>query len=220
MSIIVAEKLTAFPDGEWVPAAPRVIREKLRNDPWSLALWLEAQSKPEGWAMGDRDQMASEIGWPVYRIRRAITGLRLAGLYLVERIQDAAGRWSTACRFVASLVASPQVTPKADSPKVGDPAGIPPVRESKRERHALRLPRLARPHDPATCPREAAGKPCRDCAAAAAERRPEKSSAATHPAPAPVAAVIAAALGATGTECEHGHLPGRCGQCRYRAARG
>jgi hypothetical protein len=178
MSIVVAEKLTSFPGGEWVPGVPREIREKLRNDPWSLALWIEAQSKPEGWTMGDRDQMARDIGWPVYRVRRALTGLRLAGLYLVERIQDAAGRWSTACRFVASLVASSQVTPKADIPKVGNPAGIPPSTEKKREtRRAM--------HSPRTCKREAAGLPCNKCAAAMAAEKAaaaEKSSGATHPA--------------------------------------
>jgi hypothetical protein len=216
MSIIVAEKLTAFPDGEWVPAAPRDIREKLRNDPWSLALWLEAQAKPEGWAMGDRDRMASDIGWPVYRIRRAITGLRLAGLYLVERIQDAAGRWSTACRFVASLVASPQVTPKADIPKVGNPAGIPPPRESKREGFTLRRA-VGRVHTRATCRREAAGLPCNQCAKdAAAEKVVEKPSTATHPASRPVADVLREEYG----ECEHGTLPQRCAFCRRRAAAG
>lgn len=185
MSVIVAEKLHTAPAGEFAPMLPADVRLALRNDPWALHLYAEAQSKPEGWAMGDRDRMAADMGWPVYRVRRAITGLRRAGLYLVERVQDLGGRWSTVCRFVASVTSavSAQVTPKADIPKDGLPTGTPPSRERKREGRTV--------HSPATCKREAAGLPCRQCATvAAAESRPENRCAPTHPAERPVADVL------------------------------
>jgi hypothetical protein len=183
MSITVADKITESPAGEFAPMAPAAIREALRGNSDALALWLEAQSKPVGWSLGNRDRMARDLGWTAYRIRRAIRDLRRAGLYLVERIQDAAGRWSTACRFIASLGASPQVTPKAGLPEVGNPAGIPPVREN-RERGG--------PHLPATCRREAAGLACRDCAAYVAEHSPRWPARAAAPTYRPAAEVLAA----------------------------
>jgi hypothetical protein len=158
---IVAEKVTSFPDGEWVPSVPRDVRLALRDDPWSLALWIEAQARPQGWQTGNRQQMAADMGWPVYRIRKAIAGLRRVGLYLVTRMQDAAGRWSTVCQLVARL-ASPQVAPEAHYPAAGRPAPIPPMSGSKRE--------SGRPaHSPITCARNAAGLACRDCGKAQRE---------------------------------------------------
>jgi hypothetical protein len=226
MSITVEKSPVVRADGEYTPQIPGEVWTRLTAPgihPKALAFYTWMQTKPCGWELGNREQMSNALGgtdkgWSVHIVRQCITSLKRVGLYLVDRVNDLAGHFVTTCR--ALTMPSSQVTPEVESEEAGPPADIPPLREKKRERHALRLPRLGKPHDPATCPREAAGKPCRDCAAAAAERRPEKSSAATHPAPAPVATVIAAALGATGTECEHGHLPGRCGQCRYRAARG
>jgi hypothetical protein len=215
---MVAEKITAAPAGEFAPMIPAQVWEDLKNSPSGLRLYAWMLQKPVGWDFGNREQMARDSGLKVGSVRTGIRDLIAAGYYIAERIQVEAGHWIRQCKIIAQRIVAGHT--EGSLPKVGDTAHIPPVRESKRERHAIRRPRLARPHDPAACPREAAGKPCRDCAAAAAERQPEKPSAATHPAPAPVAAVIAAALGATGTECEHGHLPGRCGQCRYRAARG
>lgn len=181
MSVIVAEKITRAPDGEWAPPVPRAIREALRGNSDALALWIEAQSKPAGWSMGTRERIADAIGWTRYRVRRAIAGLRAAGLYLVERVQDAGGRWSTACRFVASLPSS-QVRPKAGIPTAGIPAAIPPSTENKR----------GGPHQPATCYRERAGLPCRECAAYVAAQRvtPRWPAPAHHPSERPVADVL------------------------------
>lgn len=209
MSVIVAEKITAAPAGEFAPMVPREIREALRDNSPALALWTEAMSKPEGWLMGSRDRIAELMCWPVYRVRKAIRGLVDAGLYLVDRIQDAAGRFSTVCRFVASL-ASSQVTPKADIPKAGKPARTPPSRRIKREGRigggSL--------HSPQTCKREAAGLPCRQCAAvAAAAKLVEKPSTATLPASRPAADV----LRDEHDECEHGATPHRCAFCRRAA---
>jgi hypothetical protein len=216
MSITVAEKLTEAPAGEFAPMIPAQVWDDLKHSPSGLRLYAWLQQKPAGWEFGNRDQMARDSGLKVGSIRTGIRDLVAAGYYLVEHIQTEAGRWITQCKIVARRIVAGQT--EGSLREVGDAARIPPPREKKRERHALRPPRLARPHDPATCPREAAGKPCRHCAAAAAALVPEKPSAATHPAPAPVAAVIAAALGATGSECEHGALPGRCAFCRRRAA--
>lgn len=209
MTIIVAEKITRAPAGEWAPPVPRAIREALRSNSDALALWIEAQSKPAGWSMGTRERMADAMGWTRYRIRRAIGGLRAAGLYLVDRVQDAGGRWSTACRFVANLP-SLQVGPKAGLPDAGIPAAIPLSTESKR----------AAPHLPATCLREAAGLPCRDCAKYVAAQRIWKwpAAPATSPAARPVGDVLAAERRpardvAARVECEHGRRRVACLAC-------
>jgi hypothetical protein len=216
MSIVVAEKLTEAPAGGFAPMIPAQVWDDLKNSPSGLRLYAWMQQKPAGWEFGGRDQMARDSGLPVGSIRTGIRDLIAAGYYLAERVQIEAGRWITQCKIFAQRIVAGHT--EGSLREVGNPARIPPPREKKRERHALRSPRLPRPHDPATCPREAANQPCRDCAAAAAARKPEKPSAATHPAPPPVADVLAAALGETGTECEHGVLPGRCAFCRRRAA--
>ena len=215
MTITVAEKITRAPAGEFAPMLPRAIREALRFNSDALALWAEAQSNPLGWSMGDREVMAADMGWSVYRVRRAINGLIRAGLYVVEKLRDAAGRWSTVCRILATLGASPQVEPQADSPKVGHAADIPPARDRKREGP----PAGPVPHNPATCWREAAGLPCRWCAAyvAAAPRWPAKAPS-SAPASRPVAEVLAPQPMPTRpaverVECEHGRRAVACLAC-------
>jgi hypothetical protein len=225
MSITIEKSPVIREDHEFAPQVTAATRAALRQVHWSAGqLYMEVQSLPDGFALAD-EWLRARLGWTVNRLREAKHGLIMAGLYVWEDIHDAEGQLRRACRYLTNVIreaASPQVKPSGGVATVGQPPQIPPVREKKRERHGLRLPRLARPgapHDPATCPREAANQACRNCAAWVADHaQPEKPTAATHPAPRPVHEVIAVALGQTGTECEHGHLPSRCGNCRARAA--
>lgn len=206
MTIALAKSEIPRAVGEWAPAAPAHIRAALSDR--ALRVWLEVHARPDGWTFAARDVQAELFGMSTYGYRRALTELRRLGLYLVERIRDAGGRWSTQTTFLTS---SPQVTPKAGFPAVGTSAGIPPI---------TRMKRGAGEHTPATCRREAAGKSCRQCGKArrAAELQAVKADAAArrqaslmvlaeraNPTPAPA-------------ECEHGTIPTRCAYCRRAAS--
>lgn len=141
-------------DREFAPMAPEAFRRALT--PRALALYLEVQSRPPGWTFADRETEARRMGWTVYAYRKAITELRALGLFVVDKVRDAAGRWHTRSWFNST---SPQVTPEAGSQPKPRAGNVPSFLVSKEKRE--RGPRV--PHTPETCRREADNLPCSHC---------------------------------------------------------
>ena len=167
---------------------PGAIADALTDYPPALALWVYAQRQPTHWRFDDRGAIARALGWSLYRVRKAITKLIDAGLYIVTRERNAAGQFVTFCQFAVTAIGarrkpSPQVTPKVDPGSVRHPARKQLLRKSSRER---------------------------------ANRPPQQPEPPALWAPPPASERLALVLGQSGLECEHGALPGRCGICRRR----
>ena len=203
--ITIAKTPVTRRDDEFAPMVSAETRRLLRGvHPAATALYLEVQSLPDGFNPAD-EFLLRRLGWAPKMLRKAKTALIEAGLYVVERIRDAAGRWSTFCRYVTNRYGtrsgpSPQVKPSDPLPAAGQGSHIPPTTDKKREGGTLR------PHDPTTCYRNASNLPCRQCAEQYEDRKRVASSPTSVP---PSAADLLAAImakRAAETECDHGYV--------------
>jgi hypothetical protein len=214
MIIVTDDKTPNRAPGEYAPMLTAEVADLLRGAPsaaWTL--YVDAMSRPSGWQLTGR-QRAKELGLTEYKYRQGITWLVKVGLYLVDRVRDAMGRFTTWCRFLASPHPSPQVTPEAGLPEGGGPPRIPICREKKKRGGVMaRTERAA--HLPENCQREAEGKACRQCGKTRRER--EKADQIMERTEQRRRLTMAQILGDPRDDCEHGNPPHACAWCRQQA---